>query len=304
MYKYVFGPVSSRRLGRSLGIDLLGKKTCTLDCLYCECGPDPHCVVTRSEFVPTRAVIEELDEVLASSPLLDSITFSGAGEPCLHSGLGEIISHLRTNHPAYRITVLTNGTLLTDPAVRRELAGAHLVVPSLDAVSDEAFLRINRPHPLLDNATVIGGLVAFRQEFTGQLWLEIFIVPGINDSPEELALLAKAVRRIAPDRIQINTLDRPAAYDNVRIPDPEELSRVLGAFPDAELVGSFAQPPPDPGDRRVAQVLGELSRSKATLEELRQALGLHIHEVHRILRHLTETGVVSRDPGKGHFSLL
>ncbi len=301
----LFGPVPSRRLGRSLGIDLLARKTCTLDCVYCECGPTEELTLERGEFVPTRAVIDELDALLADRPALDSITFSGSGEPTLHVGIGKIIDHLKDRYPEYPVTVLTNGTLLTDPAVRAELARADRVVPSLDAVSDAAFTAVNRPHAGLDNAAIIASLERFREEYRGQLWLEIFLVPGLNDAPAELDALAAAAVRIRPDRVQLNSLDRPPAYAGIEAPTPERLLELACAL-DAvllpalglhvEIVARQFVPVPtaavSPDAARA--VLETLRRRPLTLPDVATQTGLHVHEAHKLVAHLLETGQITR----------
>ena len=302
--KYLFGPVPSRRLGRSLGIDLLPAKVCTLDCVYCECGATQECTLDRREYVPTDAVIAELDAALENRPELDSITFSGSGEPCLHAGLGTIIRHLKNKYPEYRITVLTNGTLLTDPFVREELSEADLVVPSLDAVSADVFESVNRPHPDLDNERVIDGLVTFRGMYKGLIWLEIFIIPGKNDTPDELRALVKAVDRIQPDRVQLNSLDRPAAYEGVTVPTPEHLLEIVtGYFPGADIVSRHFIPVPEKAvPRELSEAILEILRRRPlNLDDVRVQFSLHVHEAHKIMRHLVESGRVRLE---GSFYLL
>jgi wyosine [tRNA(Phe)-imidazoG37] synthetase (radical SAM superfamily) len=213
MYKYLFGPVPSRRLGTSLGIDLTPDKSCSFNCVYCECGKTDILTVERREFVPTEAVLDELRAFLAVRPMLDSITFSGSGEPTLHTGIGRIIAMLKSEFPAYRVTVLTNSSLLHMPEVRTDLMSADRVVPSLDAVSEEVFRQINRPHRSLESAGLIEGLRTFCREFQNELWLEVFVVPGINDTPEELHRFKEVIATLRVDRIQLNSLDRPGAVD-------------------------------------------------------------------------------------------
>ena len=215
-YRYLFGPVPSRRLGRSLGIDLVPQKTCTFDCAYCECGRTTVLTLERREYVPTGRVIAELDDCLAKAPDIDYVTFAGSGEPTLHSGIGDIISFIKDRYPRYRVAVLTNGALFVDPDVRAALMRADLVVPSLDAVSEDIFRDINRPSPGITAGQVVAGLVAFSREFPGVIWLEVFIVPGKNDTDEELLRLRDAVAVIAPDRVQVNTLDQPGTDIRVR----------------------------------------------------------------------------------------
>ena len=208
-YKYLFGPVFSRRLGRSLGVDLLPYKTCSLDCVYCECGATTTLTAVPAGFVSVESVIAELDNYLAHQPALDFITFAGSGEPTLHDGLGSIIAHIKNKHANYKVAVLTNGTLFTRPPIRRAVLMADLLVPSLDGATAASFNTINRPDPSIDVTSVIEGLVALRKEYRGTFVLEVFIVPGVNDSAEEVAALREAALRIAPDAIQLNRLDRP-----------------------------------------------------------------------------------------------
>jgi wyosine [tRNA(Phe)-imidazoG37] synthetase (radical SAM superfamily) len=239
MAQHLFGPVPSRRLGVSLGIDLTPDKACSLNCVYCECGSTARLTADRAEYAPTAEVIAELDAYLAGGPRLDSITFSGSGEPTLHSGLGAIIAHLKDRHPRYAVTVLTNSTLLGRADVRSELARADRVIPSLDAVSEAAFLRINRPHRSLTSAGLIAGLETFCAGFRGEIWLEIFIVPGVNDTPEELELFRATIARLRVDRVQLNTLDRPGAVAWIRPASVEYLEHVARQLgPAVEVVAS------------------------------------------------------------------
>ncbi|HET98320.1 MAG TPA: radical SAM protein [Desulfurivibrio alkaliphilus] len=208
---HIFGPVNSRRLGVSLGIDLLPPKICNFNCIYCEVGPTTTFTNTRGEYTSTAAIIAEIDAYFADAEAvarLDILTITASGEPTLHSGLGAIIAHLKqiSTKP---VAVLTNGSLLYLPEVRRELAKADVVVPSLDAARQESYRRIDRPAAECDLERLIGGLVDFSREFTGRCWLEILLARGINDAPEDLAALAVAVERIQPERIQLNTVARP-----------------------------------------------------------------------------------------------
>jgi len=275
--KYLFGPVNSRRLGVSLGVDLMPYKTCSLNCVYCECGGTTSLTSELAEYVPTEDVIAELDGYLAGSPRLDVITFSGSGEPTLHSGIGRIIRHIRERYPQYKIAVLTNGTLLWNPAVRSSIAPADIVVPSLDAVSPGAFEKIGRPAGGITPDRVVDGLVEFRKEFPGRLFLEIFIVPGVNDTPEELAGLRDAALKIRPDSVQVNSLDRPGAEVWVEPAGRKELEslRELFAPLKVEMIGRPAERVYE--DRHVTDMMKEiisiLRRRPSTLDDLRLALG-------------------------------
>ena len=223
--KHIFGPVPSRRLGISLGLDIIPFKTCSLDCLYCECGRTTRLTCERQRFFPPQLLLEELQAALSSIPHLDFITFSGSGEPTLNSDLGRFIREIKKTS-AVPLAVLTNGTLLFREDVRRDLMAADVVLPSLDAAREASFAAINQPCGGLDVEQIISGLEAFRREYSGRIWLEVFIVKGVNDSDADMASLHAALRRIRPDKIQLNTLDRPPAYAGVESADFVFLERI------------------------------------------------------------------------------
>lgn len=294
-YRYLFGPVPSRRLGISLGIDLVPHKTCALNCVYCECGKTTNLTCERREYVPTDRVIAELDDYLATAPDLDYVTFAGSGEPTLHTGIGEIIAFLKDRYPRYRVAVLTNSAFLKDPEVRAALMQADLVVPSLDAVSEEVFLRINRPCPGLTAGQVLAGVVTFAREFPGEIWLEVFIVPGENDTEEELQRLRDAVAAIGPDRVQVNTLDRPGAEIWVQPAAPGAIERIaeflggnaraIGAAPESRTM------PPEVEDAAEI-ILATIRRRPCTPDDIAVLTGLRPAEVAKCLRLLEARGQV------------
>lgn len=243
--KFVFGPINSRRLGKSLGIDLVTAKTCPLDCIYCEARATTNLTMIRKEYVPIKRVIAELDTVLTKIPAPDYITFSGAGEPTLNSGIGTVIEHIRKYHPECRICLLTNGLLLGDKTLQQELAQLDLIIPSLDASTEEEYLHINRPCPGETLEKLVSGLCSFRQNVPVKMALEIFVVPGINDSDESINRFSEAVRRIKPDLIHLNTLDRHGVLDDLQ-PAPyermETFASILGKIAPAEIFGPSKEP--------------------------------------------------------------
>jgi wyosine [tRNA(Phe)-imidazoG37] synthetase (radical SAM superfamily) len=294
-YQYLFGPVPSRRLGISLGIDLVPHKACSFDCVYCECGQTTYLTCERREYVPTDGVIAELGDLLARAPDLDYVTFAGSGEPTLHSGIGEIIAFIKDRYPRYRVAVLTNSSLLTDPDVRAALVRADLVVPSIDAVSEEVFRQVNRPCPGLTARGILAGVTAFVREFPGEVWLEVFIVPGVNDTEEELLRIRDAVAAIGPDRVQLNTLDRPGAELWVTPASPRTLERIAALLGgNVEVIGSACTGAAALTDVREAleSILATIRRRPCTSGDLAVLLGLRPAEVSRCLRLLEATGMV------------
>lgn len=242
MINYVFGPVASRRLGISLGIDVIPYKTCTLDCIYCECGKTTNLTVERQSFAHPDTILEQIKEAIAHDPheSIEYITFAGSGEPTLNKDIGRIIDGIKTmtNIP---VAMLTNGTLLHRQEVRDEISGCHMVCPSLDAATPDAFAKINHPHPSLckagptDIRTIINGMMDFRKEFNGLIWLEVFITKGINDNEIELAALHEAIKEIRPDKVQLNSLDRPPAYENILPVDMDTLESIKSDWQDLPM---------------------------------------------------------------------
>ncbi|MDX1775279.1 MAG: radical SAM protein [Desulfobulbales bacterium] len=210
--KHLFGPVNSRRLGLSQGIDLLPPKTCNFNCIYCEINKAPQLSCERGEHVPTEEIIKEIDGLLedeARVGALDVFTITASGEPTLHTGIGAIIRHIKekTDKP---VAILTNGSQLYLQEVRQDLLAADIVIPSLDAARPQSFRRVNRPAKCsADLATIINGIIRFTEEFTGEVWLEILLVADINDFPEDIAAMTEVIARIRPARVQLNTVARP-----------------------------------------------------------------------------------------------
>jgi wyosine [tRNA(Phe)-imidazoG37] synthetase (radical SAM superfamily) len=292
-YKHLFGPVASRRLGVSLGVDIMPSKVCNLNCIYCECGSTTALSAGRREWVPASEIIAELSGFLAQSPNLDVVTITGSGEPTLNTGLGTIITFLKKNYPRYATALLTNGTLFTLPGVRAAANLFDYVLPSLDAVSHAAFKKVNRPHGGLDNKKIIGGLARFSREYKGALWLEVFIVPGVNDSEKELVLLKKAIIEIGPDRVQLNSLDRPGACDSV-IPASEKRLREIAAFfsplPVEIISRRLIAPAKGPAGMELeSAIVATLRRRPSTVEDLSSATGRPINDVTAVLSRLVKS---------------
>lgn len=282
--RITFGPVPSRRLGRSLGIDLVPLKTCTYSCIYCQLGPTLRTTVRRRSYLGMAKVLHAIQEALERAPGVDYLTFSGSGEPTLHKDLGAILRAIKQTF-ALPVAVLTNGALLYRADMRRELREADVVLPSLDAWTDEMFQRINRPHPTLRLRAVLDGMEAFRKVMRGEIWLEVLFVRGVNDAKEDLPGLVHWVRRIKPDRVQINTVVRPPAepwVHRVEWGKLEEIRSTLGTG--AEIVAPFR----GKVERSLRQGLDErilemVLRRPVAPEDLVDTLGIGLGEARAVL---------------------
>ena len=286
-YNYLFGPVPSRRLGISLGVDVVPMKTCSLNCIYCECGKSTHLTLERKEYVPFAAVKKELLFYFANNPRPDYLTFSGSGEPTLNSRIGNMLDFITNHIQDIPVALLTNGTLFSHKPVREEIKAATVIIPSLDAATGKIFRKINRPAPDLNVDQIIEGLIQLRKEYSGKIWLEIFIVPGVNDTDEELNALKQAIHKIEPDQVQLNTLDRPGPVSTVRAATRKELENIIN-FWQLENVSIIADVP----ERKTllayrkdteSAILGTIARRPCTLKDLSEILGLQTNELSRYL---------------------
>ena len=285
----VYGPVPSRRLGRSLGVDLVPLKTCTYDCVYCQLGRTTRKTVRRQRWVDPSDVVAQVRARLESEP--DVIALAGSGEPTLHAGIGDVIAGVKrlTNVP---VAVITNGSLLGRPAVRRGLAAADIVLPSLDAPGDGLFQLVNRPHKALRFADVLGEMIAFRQGYRGQMWLEVMLLAGVTGMVAEVERLAELAARISPDRIQLNTAVRPPAESFVAPVAEGSLQEFAGLFtPHAEVIADTA---PASGDRIAggAEILALLSRRPCTVADIATGLGIHHGEALKAVTALVAEGAL------------
>ncbi len=294
-YKHLFGPVISRRLGVSLGIDLVPYKVCSLNCVYCEVGETTDLTCKRLEYVPYDEIIEELNHFISNNPKLDYVTFSGSGEPTLFNRIGELIDYIKSNYPEYKLALITNSVLLTDKSLSKELIKLDLIMPSLDAVSKETFDIINRPEESINVDEVLKSLIDFRSNFSGQIWLEIFFIEGMNDTDSELKLLADAIKLIKPDRVQLNSLDRPGVESWVKAMSQERLEYIKDYFnqytKDDTLIEIIARAKTKVDYENfnadlLEQILGMIRRRPCTSQDLSLTLNIHINEVNKVIHSL------------------
>jgi len=298
--QYIFGPVPSRRLGRSLGVDIVPFKVCSLDCVYCQLGRTTEKTIERKDYVPIDEVISELNERLNSGIEADYITISGSGEPTLHSRLGELLDRIRliTKIP---IAILTNSVLFDDESVRADCCKADVVLPSLDAADQPTFERINRPCANISIENVISGLCEFKKQFTGRIWLEVFIVEGINTSPQQIDKLKAAVERIKPDKVQLNTAVRPTADNNIIMVTRVRLEQLAELFGDnAEVIADFSAAQVSKHIARKSEdVLEMLKRRPCSLNDICNGLSMPPNEVIKHIEFLRARGLIETSSKSG-----
>lgn len=296
--RMVFGPVPSRRLGFSLGVDLVPFKTCPLDCVYCQLGRTTDRTLRRRTYVPPGEIIRQIRAALKRGGRIDWITLSGSGEPTLHSEIGKIIREIKimTDIP---VAVLTSGALLHNASVRHALRAADLVIPDLDAGSARVFRTLNRPHRSLIFKKVVSGIKDFVSHFPGRVWLEVVLVKDVNDSPAELRRIRALAAKIRPSRVQLNTVVRPPGEVWVRPLSPREMQRArafmakcLRGIPIDVIAQSAGVGVRSPAEDIEERILSWLQRRPATARDLARGTGARMSDITRHITHLVETGRV------------
>ncbi len=297
--KYLFGPVPSRRLGRSLGVDLTPYKTCSLDCIFCQLGRTTDKTLHRREYVPAEEVMAELKGWLEGGGQADYITLSGSGEPTLHSRFGEVLDFVRS-HTTIPVALLTNGTLLTLPQVREAASLANVVKMSLSAWDQASYRWVNRPHQELGFAQLIEGETAFRARFKGDLWVEVFLVAAVNSAPADVSKISTLVREIRPHRVHLNTCVRPPAEGFAQPISKDQMTALCPLFdPPARVIAEFTTD----GDSKVKAnkdtILSMLKRRPCTAEQIARVFGMHPNEVSKYLGNLLGTRQIHAETENG-----
>ncbi len=274
--KFVYGPVPSRRLGRSLGVSPIPRKACTYSCVYCQLGPTTRLTTTRQSFFPKEDIFGEIASALPESKA-DYITFAGDGEPTLCKDLGWLIRRCKAES-RIPVAVITNGALLERPEVRADLLEADVVMPSLDAGSAAVFRRINRPHPSLSYERIVEGLVAFRKEYLGPIWLEVMLISDVNDPTESLKDLKHVLDRMQPDQIDLNVPIRPPTEKWVRMPPPASVHAAREILGQGREItgyesGRFGTPEAAEPEQAIIETCLRHPLREEQAEELAQALG-------------------------------
>ena len=294
---HVFGPIPSRRLGRSLGVDLLPFKTCSYDCLYCELGCTTRKTIEPFEDPSVDLILSEIKEKLTTHP--DYITIAGSGEPTLYMPLGRLLEAIKKLGAA-PVAVLTNGSTLWRPEVRESLIKADVVMPSLVSVNSETYELIHKPSRELKLEEVLDGFKRFRKMYSGAFWLEVFLLEGINTSEAELIGMAAFCRELQPDRILVNSLDRPPAYMSAKVASPKTLNLALNIFgPLAEVISRSSESPPQQRACITVESIEEvLKRRPCTLNDLASGLGTSTAQVAPLVQDLLLEGKIVKIPGE------
>lgn len=292
--QHVFGPVPSRRLGYSLGVDIIPPKHCSFDCVYCQIGKTTHIETARKSFYDPHIIIDQVMEKVSNVDTIDVITFSGSGEPTLNSDLGFMVREIkkRTKVP---VAVITNGSLLPVSEVRKDIAQADIVLPSLDAVSQDVFEHINRPHPSLGIDAVIEGLKDFRGEFKGRIWLEIMLIKNVNDDFQHVKNMAEIVSHLNMDRVQLNTVTRPPSEPSAMRLAARELEEIRSMFgPACEIISTFEKSVDIHVETSVAALILEtLKRRPLTLDDIVRITGMSHFDAKTRLNILEKEGLVT-----------
>ena len=303
-YQYLFGPVPSRRLGRSLGVDLTPFKTCSFDCIFCQLGRTTNKTIKRQEYIPVKDVVAELDAWLKTGDRADFITLSGSGEPTLNSEFGRVIEFVRrvTTIP---VALLTNGSLLSDPDVRAQAAQANVVKVSLSAWDPFSFDHINRPHADLKFKQLIEGLWLLRNQFKGEMWMEVFLVWGTNTTTKDVSRIAEIVKAIRPDKIQLNTAVRPPCEEFAYAVPEDQMTALAKLFdPPADVIAEYSSDASAKVRANEEDILEMLERRPCTIDQICRVFGLHRNEASKYLGKLVRTGNAQehRKAGEIYFS--
>jgi wyosine [tRNA(Phe)-imidazoG37] synthetase (radical SAM superfamily) len=269
--KYIFGPVPSRRLGKSLGIDTIPLKTCNWNCVYCQLGRTRPVIKERKDYFPPHEILAEVRQAIEQHKPgeIDWITFVGSGEPALHASIGWLIRRIK-EFTSLPVAVITNGSFLYLKYHRQELAGADAVLPSLDAGNSWLYRKINRPHPYFTFERHVEGLQAFSNQYLGELWIEVMLVKGLNDSRRVLEDIARVLQAIKPDEIHINLPTRPPVEEWVQLPDADGIQRAKTILGEIARVVSPVEGKFDLGEsgNPVEAIIGIITRHPMREDEL------------------------------------
>jgi wyosine [tRNA(Phe)-imidazoG37] synthetase (radical SAM superfamily) len=299
LYQHLYGPVPSRRFGRSLGIDLMPHKACCLDCIFCQLGPTHRKTLTPQNYVSTEQVKNELESWYQKNGKADYIALSGSGEPTLHAAFGEVLATVKA-FKQIPTALLSNGALFYREEVRQAASQADVVKISLSAWDQASFEGVNRSHPRLQFHRMLAGQKAFRREFEGELWLEVFLVRGFNSLPEQVRKIAALAREIAPDRIHLNTVTRPPSEGFAMPVTHAHMQPLTELFePQAEIISEFIPKETPSMEADQESIMAILKRRPCTSRQIADVCGLHFYEVAKHLTALMKANQVRTEPRDG-----
>jgi wyosine [tRNA(Phe)-imidazoG37] synthetase (radical SAM superfamily) len=299
--KYFYGPVPSRRLGLSYGVDIVPFKVCTLDCIYCQLGKSTELTIERKNYGPIEPILAELQQIVTEGQKSDFITIAGSGEPTLNSQLGKLIEGIK-NITDIPVAILTNGTLFYKEDVRIDCLKADVVLPSLDAGDAKTFGKLNRPHRDINIENLIFGLNAFRDEFVGQIWLEVFFVEGFNTEFDQISKIRNGIEHIRPDKVHLNTAVRPTAEPNLNRLDIEKLQVIAAQLgPNCEIIADFPilHHDADLHEKTANDVLSILKRRPCSLDDISSGLSICHNEAMKYITILQDRGLIISEQKDG-----
>jgi wyosine [tRNA(Phe)-imidazoG37] synthetase (radical SAM superfamily) len=289
MKSIVFGPVPSRRLGFSLGVDLIPRKYCSFDCIYCQLGTTPKTEVERQSFYDPELVVRQVVERVKKGGRIDCVSLSGSGEPTLNGDIGWIIRRLK-EEIALPVAVITNSSLLIDKDVRTDIRDADIVLPSLDAATEAVYRQINRPHESLGFGAILEGLKTFCREYKGKVWLEIMLINNINNAPQHVEIFNEILRDIPVNKIQLNTVVRPPAEKNALPVEETELLSLSRSFrPPCEIIAGDRQEKGAPAreENMEEAILAMVRRRSLSLDDIVTTTGLARGAARETMKKLT-----------------
>jgi len=291
--RFVYGPVPSRRLGLSLGVDLVPYKVCSYDCIYCQLGVTKQKTIERKPYIPAERILDQVCEKLKEGVRADYITVAGSGEPTLNSQIGSLIHKIK-KHTKIPVAVLTNGSLLGNSQVRESLMAADVVLPSLDAYDQTGFETINRPHPDISFEAMVEGLIAFRKEYPGEIWLEVFILEGINATEADATQFKPWIEKVNPQKVHLNTVVRPPAEKHARQVSAQGMAGFCKALGDkAEVITPFEDHKRHEKKGDIEKdLLNLLARRPCTLDDISYGLNLHKDEILKYIEPLVKNHTI------------
>ena len=308
--KYIFGPAPSRRLGRSLGLNVVPSKICSLDCLYCEVGKTKAVTTKKAAYYKASKIVEEFKENFhLFEEICDVITVTGAGEPTLNSELNDILVGIKsvTNKP---VAILTNTTTINDESVYNTLLKFDIVVPSLDAVDNENFNAIDKPDKKIDLDGIINSLIKFSHEFTGKIYLEILFCKNINDSSDHVLKYLDILPKMKLDKVQIGTIHRPPAYSNIEKVSDEFLLETTKLFLNhnipAEMTSGFSVVFKESKSDNLRDLIPTLLKMRpCTIDDLSGVFGKSRENIQLVINELLENNIILKEnySNEDYFSL-